>query len=242
MKHRVIKLDIDFNFTGVESVYVKADAWESGEITLDNLVSYGGKAELLSSKVLRKKYDDKQFVRCEETGVDVPKEFARGAELYNTPWETSCETTWFSSDFAADCYRGIIYSKDFAYFDCPECGRTICEQNPRNGWMVQYRWLGDCEQICTSCVEKQMFEIGDDEMIGGALFMDDGELREHGFMPDREYYINTSANEEAYRTRLNELRKTHHVITCIDSMAIGGLEGFVTIYIKERENGNDATA
>ena len=51
---------------------------------------------------------------------------------------------------------------DFRYFECMACYRTICEQNPRNGWKVQYRVddFEDYEQICLQCYQTELLENG----------------------------------------------------------------------------------
>lgn len=92
--------------------------------------------------------------------IKLYKERAYGVELFDTPWEETTEPTYFGNAYLADCYRGVIYSKDFAYFTCDGCGREICEQNPRNGWHVQRRIINECEVICLKCLQEMLLADG----------------------------------------------------------------------------------
>lgn len=93
-------------------------------------------------------------VECAEFDVICFREQAYEAELYPTPYTEEVEPTHFCSWYAFDCYYGRKHSRDFAYFICENCGRDICEQNPSNGWDVQYRWLTDDVIVCAKCFDE----------------------------------------------------------------------------------------
>ena len=56
--------------------------------------------------------------------------------VFETPWDNEEVEKRFCSE---DCEVAYLYEDDFAYFTCHRCEREICEQNPRNGWHIQYR-------------------------------------------------------------------------------------------------------
>lgn len=108
-------------------------------------------------------------VECEETELTLFQALSVEKEAYSTPWSANPQTLHFGHWHWMDCYMGQVYSKDFAYFDCVECNRTICQQDPSCGWTTQYRdphYLDEssgrlvCSDgegyICTKCVENQI--------------------------------------------------------------------------------------
>ena len=174
------------------------------------------------------------------------RELMYDAEMYNTPWDAAPNpNSLFVSYYSERCMMGHEYSKDFAYFDCPDCGRIICEQNPANGWRVQYKIVNECEQVCVQCWQKEMltngidFENWNEETIDGDFFSYD-ELKEAGFV---EYSGSNMVGSghvgyndpDKFINRLKELHEEHpdwKILCNYGSMAIGGLGGYVDIYVK----------
>lgn len=201
-------------------------------------------------------------------GVKLYKERAYGVELFDTPWEETTELTYFGNAYLADCYRGEIYSKDFAYFTCDCCGRIICQQNPRNGWHVQMRVMNDCETLCLKCVEELTLSEGitaeecgmrtgkttaagiiDGEVyidgtvyrpkssIGAkAMFHSHSELRDAGFTEGHSFYVTDEASARRVNYyMLERIAAGSTVLVDLDRMAIGGLEGYVTVWTRPGE-------
>lgn len=168
--------------------------------------------------------------------------------LYDRPEDETPEYVDFCSRFAYECYRGRIYSKDFSYFDCFVCHREICEQKPSNGWHVQYRLLGDCEMICTSCYEEDLMENGvdldtllEERNLPGSFF-DKRQLEEAGFslLQGLEHklvghgysgYVDPERIFEDLEARREEL-EGKKVIINYESLAIGGMGGYVSVWAK----------
>ena len=166
------------------------------------------------------------------------------AEVYNTPWDNAAVTKVFCS---AGCRDVFLYEPDFAYFWCDGCGRLICEQNPSNGWHTQYRELDD-EKICLKCYQEQILENGverkkfeKNEIPGMFFSWDNTEAKEAGYEEVTGYQNNHITGQDSAerfcKKAIELIDKGYKVIAAYGSMAIGGLEGYVTLLAK-KEMGN----
>jgi hypothetical protein len=189
--------------------------------------------------------------KCEEFEIVCFKENMWTQEMWSRPFDNIPEDCHFSCYYAYDCHIGRIYSKDFAYFDCECCGRTICEQNPSNGWMTQFRIVNECEYICLKCYEEDLFKNGIDldevlrtETIPGMFFNTD-DLKREGFEvfddmdgvmvgSGRVGYSDPNNFFSRIKNKYDEL-KSKIVIFEYDSMSIGGLGGYVTVWAKDKK-------
>jgi len=192
----------------------------------------------------------KKITQCREFDFYIYDSFAIEGNLYDTPRNLISNGAKFSCLFALDCYEGYIYSKDFGYFFCEGCQRTICKQNPRNGWHGQYRIINDCEAICASCYQKRILEKGIDindvienETIPGD-FLEDSDLIQHGFTIDKDFTIGYGRISTTYHSRelcLDYIKKLDrqgfYIAIQYDSIAIGGLGGEITLWIKPKSEG-----
>lgn len=188
-------------------------------------------------------------IECAEFGIKIYKDLAYMPELYSTPFDEKPAQLYFSSYFAFDCYYGMYYSKDFSYFYCNGCYRDICQENPANGWHTQIRYVDD-EPMCTKCYEDMLMKDGINiedilykRQLPGSFFSSEV-LKENGFDVDGEFYhqqigmgYSTTVSEdvlfnklESHKERLSE----KIVIISYDSMAIGGLGGYVTLWTKDK--------
>lgn len=163
------------------------------------------------------------------------------------------------SSWAEDCYKGEEYSKDFRYKICPCCEKTICTQNPLNGWVTQFKadpqadpddeWA---EDICSKCFEEEIIESGisidqmiETKQIKGSWFSSN-QLEEAGFekSEDIDYYLvgsGVSSNnpEQNFFNKIKNLKESgvldnKIVLFDYDSMAIGGFGGYVTMWYKNK--------
>jgi hypothetical protein len=159
---------------------------------------------------------------------------------FDTPWDECGEVRYFCSH---ECQENYERSGDFDFFYCQYCDRMICEQNPSNGWHVQYRWLHD-EQICLKCYEEYILEEGIDieHFINGeipGMFFSYGntEPKEKGYEEVEGYtnfFIRTDKDKSNFCKKAVELIQSEHkVVVGYENMAIGGLEGFVTLFAKK---------
>lgn len=161
---------------------------------------------------------------------------------YDTPWEEEPVTKVFCSD---DCGDSYMYEEPWAYFMCEKCDREVCEQNPRNGWHIQYRdYQGD--QVCLRCYESLILENGvereklKDGQIPGMFFsygnlepLRAGYREMEGF---RDFFISNQRSADRFRKKaLDLMDQGKKVIIGYERMAIGGSEGYVTLMVKEPE-------
>lgn len=189
--------------------------------------------------------------RCTEFDIWCFKSLMIDPEHYNRPFEKNPNGDLFSSRFAVECMEGSVYSKDFAFFECCSCGRTICQQDPSNGWYSQYRDIED-GQICLKCFEEDQSKNGVDidEVIRTqrlkGMFFNKSELEEKKFkLLDGWDSVQigmgrvSSTDPSSVFERLAEERdagtfKNKIVIINYESMAIGGLGGYISIYVKRK--------
>jgi hypothetical protein len=187
---------------------------------------------------------------CAEFDIICFEELMCGGNLYSRPYDSSPNMCRFSCYYAEDCYRGDVYSKDYTYFDCKCCDRTICEQNPSNGWHVQYRIVNECEYVCTKCYEEQMMSEGVDidellrtRTIPGA-FASSSELESAGFaevvglsniLVGNGYsgYQSEGVFFNRVQEKYEELKDKIVFIEYV-SMSIGGLGGYITVWSKSK--------
>jgi hypothetical protein len=198
-----------------------------------------------------KNYTD--TTKCAEFGIWCYTSQMEVPEMWSRPFDSFPEDCKYSCDYAVRCNKGEIYSKDFAYFECGECQRSICQQNPSNGWMVQYRFLDDDdgEMVCLKCFEEHLFLEGIDvedairtKTIKG-MDLNTSELLDKGFtiFNNMEDVLvgsgyTGSQSPDVFFSRLSEkIDELKNKITIFGygSMAIGGLGGYITVWVKDKE-------
>lgn len=198
--------------------------------------------------------DNVSYSTCCEFDIIGFTEWMIDPELYNTPWDEKSNGHLFSCQLAIEAIRGSIYSKDFNFFTCTGCDREICEQNPANGWHVQYR-VRDHEQICLQCHESEMFKNGidldkflEERTLDDGMFFNRKELAEKGFVahPELTYveigggHISSTDPDDVFNKleRYREELEDKIVVIDFDALAIGGMGGYFTVYTKERNYEN----
>ena len=135
-----------------------------------------------------------------------------------------------------------MYHEPRAYFWCDSCDREICEQNPSNGWHIQYRDYDD-NQVCLRCykdlilengVEREKLESG---RIPGMFFnygnteaIKSGYLEVIGF---KNYRVNSHEKAERFiKKALDFMDEGNKVVVGYERLAIDGSEGYVTMMVK----------
>jgi len=115
----------------------------------------------------------------------------------------------------------------------------VISQCPSNGWHSYVRIVDDCDEVCLKCYEEGIYENGlpVEQFRAGkipGMFFNRGELEEHGYQPVDDWQDKHIRGQDdadrfcAAAIRLiNEGRK---VAVDYESMAIGGLEGYVSLY------------
>ena len=194
-----------------------------------------------------------ELAECHECGSRKFKSRLYRTEVYDTPWEDTPNTIYhckvmpkfmkrdYNYDWRESCLELLDDTSwaDFRYFHCPCCGRYVCEQNPRNGWHSQYRMLHD-EQICLKCYEEHILahgidreELGDGHLPGMFFSGDNSEPLDAGYHIVPPFYDYRVGDPEPIIARALELIDSgQQVIIGYERLAIGGLEGYVTLFAK----------
>ena len=166
-------------------------------------------------------------------------------DLFDTPWKTAPRKTWFCSD---ECQEAYMSSGSFDYEACESCDRLVCQQNPANGWMWQFRTHATIGEVCLRCYEKEILENGqprsdfENSRINGGMFFSygNGEAHNADFWEVEgyeNYFINDGESARRFNMKAMSLVDSgHKVITGYERLAIGGLEGYATMLAKEPEH------
>ena len=176
-------------------------------------------------------------------------------EVYDDPWEDEATIIWAHDSERRPVPYGVAQScvaaiesphiTDFHYFGCECCGRMVIVRCPSNGWHSYQRIVNECEEWCLACVESTLRAEGiagfPDELEkllnGGLLFgmFFDVNARENACWLATEYRTFINGEESAMRLA-KEARRLHDqerlIIIGYESMAIGGGEGYVTLFSK----------
>lgn len=157
-------------------------------------------------------------------------------DLYDHPHTTEPETVHLCSYYCLDTIQGRNFSKDFNYIECDECGRLICEQSPKNGYMLQFQPNEFGEYVCNECHRKSVFQngISEDYFDEGRIqsdWHDRSEIEEHGFTRYETYFV---TNFEDLHKQVKPLFENNLVLIENDRIAIGGSEGTVTVWVKPK--------
>lgn len=164
------------------------------------------------------------------------------AELYDTPWEDQPQNVFFHSN---ECEEAYIHADSFGYRECEACYRTVCQQHPGNGWQWQFREHPELGEICLRCYQEEILEKGqpvqdfiDDTKIHGGMFFSshNREPLNAGFEPVEgfeNYFIHGRTRTAIYNEKAFELiEKGYLVVTGFERLAIGGLEGYITMFAR----------
>ena len=198
-----------------------------------------GKEEMYCYECKGKIGDDEKYVNMDvfDSPFDEKSKFIHlhvDNEIFDD-YRISCEDALYDEQWA-----------DFRYFDCPMCHRTIIRQCPNNGWHSYVRQYNG-EGICLRCYETIILEFGiprgffEDRKIEG-MFFNRQELRDAGYRKVEgmeDAYIRTQRDVEWYCDEaVKVMDKGYSVVTDYGRIAIGGVEGYVTLWAK-REGGGD---
>ena len=171
-------------------------------------------------------------------------------EVYDRPFEDKPRTLRLHFDPTYNNYEVCserIYDMcwaDFRYFNCEGCERIVCMQNPSNGWHSQCRIVGDCMMICLKCYEHGLLDNGVDresiergELSGMFFSHGNPEPLAEGYEPLGDRFVGSDTQAKAVRTEiLNLMDSGYQVVIGYESMAIGGLEGTISLHRKPDTN------
>lgn len=176
----------------------------------------------------------KDLVKCDEFDIWLfDEEAVKPDNVYSRPFENVPETLCFTSYFALDCYLGNVYSRDFQYYYCEGCQRYVCGQNPSNGWHSQVHILERGIE-CNRCYEERVLRDGINEDFNDDLpgqFFNDKDIEGAGWTCEHN---NLFVDRKDYAVSLVKglIDKGNKVLINYESVAIGGLEGTISIYVK----------
>ena len=256
-----IKLEIGCNWTDFETIYLPAaenllndditaddnniydafldlkNKWESEKWGFEGIVS---DMELVDISEVYPDINPANTTDCNEFDILIYSQLAINSDLYRTPWDSSPDGQQFCSLFAYDCMKGDIYSKDFAYSYCDSCGRTVCNQNPANGWHSQIH-IFDGYVECNKCYEERTLSEGINEDFTGdsipGQFYNTSDIEAENWVKHSDHQVGsgytTTVSPQPVIDLIQQLiDQDNKVLVNIESMAIGGLGGYISIYTK----------
>jgi len=189
---------------------------------------------------------------CYECGRTNTKKVA--VELFDTPWNETGHVEYLcreaprkiQANYLAESCMDLLEDTgwdDFRYFTCEYCSRLVCRQNPRNGWHSQVREVNDGEEVCLRCYQEELLANGleteREKLEAGELpgmFFDSGnsELVEAGYhqVGEDRFIGGSAAGKAIAQEALALMDAGHKVVIGYERMAIGGLEGTVSLWAK----------
>ena len=201
------------------------------------------------------KKTNKVKLDCYECGEVIKKnEEYITLEVYDSPFDEKSKTIHLhienniSNHYRISCEEALYDEQwaDFRYLECPICQRTIVRQCPTNGWHSYVRDYED-EEICLSCYEQIILKegIARERFEAGKLdgmFFNEQDLKDAGYemVADMEnFYVRAKSDVERYcSAALKYIADGYLVVTEYEYMAIGGLEGYQTMWVKQKEISN----
>lgn len=174
-------------------------------------------------------------------GILFYEDLGRGFDLYDRPFDDSPSDHHFCSWYTFEHYAGEAARADFSYYECSVCGRYVCEQNPSNGWHSQVHFRGSGEVICNKCQEEIWLREGiNDDFDGKTIpgqFFNYEDIGKAGFEKEGDYLA--GSRYSGYKDpgivtdKIKQLiANNYKVLVNYESMVIGGLDGYVSIYYK----------
>jgi len=188
----------------------------------------------------------KNLKTCHECG----KRFRTGQEkvtldIYDDPWAMNpCIVRVHTEN---DNGHGSCLDKmtdtswaDFRYFECQKCERLIVRQCLDNGWRSYVKTL-DEEEVCVRCYQEMVLEDGEnaEEFEKGHIpgdFYNSADISAHDWALVPGFhgaFINGKGSVIRFCNQaLKLIADGHKVLVNLDSMGIGGSEGYVSLYVK----------
>lgn len=194
---------------------------------------------------------------CHECGAKRARKNVYAYEVYDSPWQEKPDTIYVCRDRVGmqknlDYHGNTRYYEsceelltdtswaDFRYFECDGCHRMVISQCPSNGWHSYVRYDYDLgEQVCLKCFEEQQLAEGANyeqlrkNTLPG-MFFDTDDLENAGFKPiehfESRFVGGTDDAEPICRKAMSLMDAGRKVVVNYERMAIGGLEGYVTLW------------
>ena len=173
----------------------------------------------------------------------------RWAEHYDSPWDDIPRVDLYCSE---ECHEHSedSYWGSFTYQRCDSCERHIVERCPSNGWHEYFRYdMDTSEAICLRCYEESVLADGQpetdfdgDSSVKGGMFFDHGnpELVAVGYGRLEEAFIQSGASALDYNAKARAyIEQGYQLVTAFESMAIGGLEGYIELWGKKKQEGEN---
>lgn len=173
------------------------------------------------------------------------KESIQYLKVFDDPWATkACHVVLHDDndeDGNGSCLEKLFDTSwsDFRYFHCDECGRVIVRQCLDNGWRSFVKERNGAE-ICVKCYQDEILREGHDidelqDRVPGEFFVNE-EISAFGWslVPGCEgVHVSGRESVNAILLKARALKmQGRKVLFNIDSMAYGGGEGYVDLYVK----------
>lgn len=179
--------------------------------------------------------------RCDESDLMIYSELAyKPSNWYSRPYDTTPTSFSFLSVDMADAKAGEHYSKDFNWYYCESCGRTICEQNPSDGYHVQGGHDEEGNFECNKCKEERMLNEGSDlnkELGEVSKYTTQSECEEAGWTYAESFTVgngrfSSGISPQKVNKYLKDKYPNSKVLIVLDELSIIGDGAECSIYIK----------
>lgn len=187
------------------------------------------------------KMQSEDTVSCDEfDSLVLFKDLAYKIELYDTPYSDP-RIGYFACYFAKECYWGNVYSKDYNWFECDNCGRNICEQNPSNGYHVQVHYnFRDYDYICNQCFSELIISGGMelDDLDNGIIGTWHGceDFEKHNWEIVDDIFIRGLHSVECLREKIQKelIDNGFDFLIELCRLGLGGFEGSIALWKRKK--------
>ena len=228
------------------SYYATFEEWESAIHTLIDFTKTicFDSFEVSNHKLKFVELEDYSTTQCDETELYLFNTLAyRPGGWYTRPTDTEPTDMVFLCIATADAKAGHHYSKDYQWSTCETCHRTICEQDPSNGYVSHGSHDEETgEWECYSCRLERMWKYGSDldgDKVNALKFEPREDAEDNGWV-FKEYITvgNGVFGRGMTPKKLHEYLKTTYkdltVLIIIDELSQFGDGGEFSIYTKKQ--------
>ena len=169
---------------------------------------------------------------CKRCGTTCLEDTMLVQDVYQSPWDDKPKLEYHCSSHCEEREN----EGDFSPITCDACGSSIVQRCTSNGWHEYFRKL-DGNLVCLKCYQEGLEKVGIDraDIVKGkapGMFFNRGELADKGWHKIASYVLPGADMPRYQADCLAVIDAGGRIIVEYDRMAIGGLEGYITVWSK----------
>lgn len=184
---------------------------------------------------------------CDECEEEFEEDEAIESFVYDRPSGEESHLNFCSEN----CQEEYLSHPEFPYLECFHCHRLVCYRNPSNGYHGQFHkhpfeedQSGTFNEVCETCHASLVLSKGQKladfvnkrgealPKISGGVWFDEEAFSGYLCDPDFDRFRVSCGNDaiEFNSRAADHINAGKKVVVSLDSMAIGGIEGRVSLF------------